>query len=353
MKIAIITDIHFGVRGNKDSFLNNASRFFDEIFFPTLDKENISTVIDLGDTFDNRKSGNYSTLYRANEMFFKPMQDRHITYHSIIGNHTAYFKNTNSINTMEMLGLDKGMNFNIYVDDPVEVWFDGLKVLLVPWITPENAQSTLDKIKNSTSDIVMGHFELNGFEMQRGMVCQSGMSTKIFKPFDAVYSGHFHHPSDKGKIRYLGAPYEMNWSDHEGRRGFHILDTETRQLTFHANPFRMFHKLEYDDTDLDVEDIEKLELPHLTDSYIKVIVKVKTNPYLLDLFMDKLAKENPADIKILEDAVHEFDSDEDIIDEAQDTSDIIDKYVGSIGLEGTLEERVNAYVSNLYTRAIG
>ena len=37
---------------------------------------------------------------------------------------------------------------------------------------------------------------------------------KIFEKFDTVFSGHFHHKSDDGQIYYLGAPYEITWSDY-------------------------------------------------------------------------------------------------------------------------------------------
>ena len=62
MKIAIITDQHFGARKNSKLFHDYFLKFYNDIFFPTLEREGITTVIDMGDTFDIRKSIDFSVL---------------------------------------------------------------------------------------------------------------------------------------------------------------------------------------------------------------------------------------------------------------------------------------------------
>ena len=96
----------------------------------------------------------------------------------------------------------------------------------------------------------------------------------------------------------------MTWSDYQGRRGFHVLDTETRELERVLNPFQVFHKIEYDDADMTIEDIAHLDTTNIQDAYIKVIVKNRTNPYIHDLFMNKLADSGAADVKAIEDALN-------------------------------------------------
>ena len=113
MKIAIITDMHLGVRGDARVFLDHQERFFSEVFFPYIDEHNIKTVLDLGDTFDRRKYINYVTLNRAKKFFFNQMRDRNIEYHSIVGNHSVYYSNTNEINSMDLL-LKEYDNFHVY-----------------------------------------------------------------------------------------------------------------------------------------------------------------------------------------------------------------------------------------------
>ena len=60
MKIALITDQHLDGRVLFRSGITFKN--FDNIFFPVLEKEGITTVFDLGDTFDNRKSLDYNTF---------------------------------------------------------------------------------------------------------------------------------------------------------------------------------------------------------------------------------------------------------------------------------------------------
>ena len=93
----------------------------------------------------------------------------------------------------------------------------------------------------------MGHFEIAGFAMYRGMESHEGLSKDLFKQFDMVFSGHYHHRSNDGHIYYLGNPYELTWQDFNDPRGFHLFDLQTRELEFIGNPYTMFERVEYDD----------------------------------------------------------------------------------------------------------
>ena len=56
MKIAIITDTHYGCRRSSKPFHDYFQKFYDDIFFPELEKRGIKECIHMGDAFDNRKS---------------------------------------------------------------------------------------------------------------------------------------------------------------------------------------------------------------------------------------------------------------------------------------------------------
>ena len=56
MKVAIITDQHFGARKSSRVFHDFFNKFYTNVFFPTLKKRGIDTVLDLGDTYDNRRT---------------------------------------------------------------------------------------------------------------------------------------------------------------------------------------------------------------------------------------------------------------------------------------------------------
>jgi len=55
MKVAIITDQHFGARKNSKLFHDYFLKFYNDVFFPTLEQHGITTVVDMGDTFDSLK----------------------------------------------------------------------------------------------------------------------------------------------------------------------------------------------------------------------------------------------------------------------------------------------------------
>lgn len=350
MKIAIITDMHLGVRGDSKVFLDHQEKFFSEVFFPYLDEHDIKIVLDLGDTFDRRKYVNYVTLARAKKMFFDQLSDRNIEYHAIVGNHSVYYTNTNEVNSMNLL-LQEYSNFNIYQDNPVELTFGSTSVIMVPWLTKNNMESSLEVMKNSTANICMGHFAIQGFEMLKGAINDHGLQKDVFTHFEQVYSGHFHHPSEYGNIKYLGAPYEMTWSDYQGRRGFRILDTETRELEWILNPFQIYHKIDYDDTDMTIEEIAALDTDNIKDAYIKVIVKERSNPYIYDLFINKLTDAGAADVKAIEDSLNlESEGVEDILDETKDTKEILHSYIDSLDTKVDRKD-IKMLIDDLYTEA--
>ncbi len=225
MKIALITDQHFGGKQDSQSFLNYIEHFYTKQFFPYLLENNIKTVVDLGDTFDRRKYVNFHTLHQVKQFYFDNLNKCSITLCSIVGNHSTYYRNTNSINSSELL-YGHYENISTY-PSPTTITLDGTNIDLIPWINSENYDETIEFIKNSKSQIAFGHLEIDGFAMYKGYVADSGLSKKIFNRYEVVCSGHYHHKSSKGNIHYLGAPYEITWNDYDDPRGFHVFDTDT------------------------------------------------------------------------------------------------------------------------------
>lgn len=351
MKIAIITDLHFGVRGDSQVFLDNQEKFYSEIFFPKLDELGIKTILNLGDTFDRRKFVNFLTLHRTKTFFFDEIEKRGIDYHAIAGNHDVHYRNTNEINSIELL-CQEYENFKAYTHEPVELEFDGCKIMLSPWITQDNQEASFAAFKKTKATILAGHFAFAGFEMDRGSICDHGLDRKDFNKFDMIWSGHFHHPSKYGNIEYLGAPYEMTWSDYDGIRGFHIFDTSDHKLERIENPYRMFIKLDYNDDDLTVEDINELDLTPLEGAYVKLVVKNKNNPYIFDLFVNKIQQAEAIDVKIIEDTLNlENISEEELIAESKDTRVILHEYVDSIET-AVDKKKIKSVIDSLYNEAI-
>ena len=322
MKIALITDQHLDGRKGSLAFWNYFQKFYDEIFFPTLEKEGIRTIIDLGDTFDNRKSMDYNTFNRVDTNYFQRLKDYEV--HMILGNHCTYYKDTNKINSPELL-LEKYDNINIY-SEPKEILLGGKAFLMMPWINSGNKEDCLQKISSSEADIMCGHLECDGFEVTPGMKFEGGFKLSQFKNFKRVWSGHFHHKSKHGNVQYLGNPYQMFWNDYKDTRGFHIYDTESDKLKFIKNPFEIFDKIIYDDSSVDYN---KQDVRSYKDKYIKIIVDHKQDYQMFETLVDRLYNLGVHDVKIVETLV-DTDDVEDADLETKDTMTLLNEYIDEV-----------------------
>ena len=339
--VAIITDQHLDGRKGNINFWNYFKKFYDDVFFPTLEKKKIKTVLDLVDTFDQRKGIDFNVWNRIRTHYFQRLEDMGIEVHMIVGNHTAYYKNTNYVNSPSLL-LKEFPNISIYAE-PTEITVQGRKICLLPWINSENKQDTLDLIESTDAEIAMGHLELDGFEMTPGLVGH-GMSPKVFSNFKKVFTGHYHHKSKKGNITYLGNPYEMFWNDIEDTRGFHIFDTETLEHTPVNNPYRMFYTIYYNDHNHQTFDTRELE-----DKIVKVIVRKKSSPKKFEKFIDKLYNSNVHELKVVENFQLQESEDFEAF-ESEDTLSILNRYVeeSEINLD---KSRVQEMLQSVYQEA--
>ena len=317
MKIAIITDTHYGARKGADYIHSYFKKFYDNIFFPYLEKNNIDTIIHMGDMFDSRKSIDYQSLEWSKRVVFEPLKKYKV--HAITGNHDAYYKNTNKVNSPELLLKDYD-NIITY-SKPTEINIGGLDILLLPWINSENFEESKEFIDSSKSKIAMGHLEINGFKATRGHMMETGMDTSVFDKFDKVYSGHFHTRSTDGKIYYLGNPYEMYWNDVNDTRGFHIFDTDTLEHTAINNPYKLFYNVYYDDTNYKLFNTSIYK-----NKIVKVIVRKKSKIKEFEKFIDKLYTSGVQDLKIIENFEIQ-ESEEFDINEDENTLSILNRYI--------------------------
>ena len=342
MKVAIITDQHFGARKNSKHFHDYFLRFYNDVFFPTIEKAGITTIVDMGDTFDSRKGIDFSSLSWAKNNYYDKLRDMGCTIHSIVGNHTAYYKNTNDVNAIDLL-LAEYDNIKTY-SEATEIKLDKLGVLLIPWINSENEERTLNAIAKSKSPMAMGHLECKGFRIHRGYVMEQGIDVELFDKFKKVYSGHYHTRSDDGTLFYLGNPYEMFWNDLGDTRGFHIFDTETLEHTPINNPYRMFYTIYYEDHDYQTFDTREYE-----NKIVKIIVRKKTSPKKFEKFIDKMYNSNVYELKVVENFQLQESEDFEAF-ESEDTLSILNRYVeeAEINLE---KSRIQEVIQNIYQEA--
>ena len=342
MKVVIITDQHFGCRKNSKLFHDYFLKFYQDIFFPYLEENGITTVVDMGDTFDSRKGVDFSSLAWAKDNYYDRLKSMGIKVHTIVGNHTAYYKNTNEVNAVDLL-LREYENVTVY-SETTEIKLDKLKVLLIPWINKENEESSFKLIKSSPCKIAMGHLELNGFRAHRGCIMDHGHASELYSEFTKVFSGHYHTRSDDGRIYYLGNPYEMFWNDCGDRRGFTIFDTETLEHSHIDNPYRLFYNIYYEDTPHQLFDASEYD-----NKIVKVIVRKKTDTKNFEKFVDKLYSAGVADLKVVESFVIQESEEFDVF-ESEDTLSILDRYIqeAEISLDKTV---IQSIMRDIYQEA--
>jgi len=348
VKIAIINDTHFGARGDSQLFFDYFMKFFDDVFFPYMKENNIKTIIHAGDLMDRRKFVNFSILSQVRSKFIDRLKEEGIKMHCILGNHDVYYRNTNSINSIRELFSDD----LILYEDPAVVNFDGLDIALLPWVNKSNGEKSVEFIKTASAPILIGHLELEGYEVMRGVNFNGGGTDPgIFSRYERVFSGHFHCRQEKGNVYYMGTQYQITFSDLNETKGFHVLDTDTRDIEFIENPHKMFHTMTYDDTEGPIDTANIKGMKHLKDSYVKLFVENKKHPYSFDRFMDLLYESGVSKITIVEDFEQSSWTKEEILDLAQDTVTLINNEIDSIE-EVEDKDRMKRLIKDLYMESL-
>ena len=121
---------------------------------------------------------------------------------------------------------------------------------------------------------------------------------------------------------------EFFWNDAGDDKFFHIIDTETRELTPVRNPLTLYEKIYYDDeaTDYNTYDVLRLD-----GKFVKVVVTNKTDTFTFDRFLDRVQQRNIYDLKIQEDLTEflgENVGDDGL--EVEDTPELLRGYVDNV-----------------------
>jgi DNA repair exonuclease SbcCD nuclease subunit len=340
MRVAILTDTHWGARSDSRAFLDYFGRFYSEVFFPYLERHRIKVIYHLGDLVDRRKYIAHVVANRMRTAFL----DRLAPYQLIIipGNHDCPYRDSLGANAVRELF---GARDNVQVVE--EPRFISNRVLLLPWICPANEQATKEavtKARNCNRTIIMGHLELSGFQMQRGRVMEQGMDPSEFAGFPLVLSGHYHHRNNIGDIHYLGAPYEITWADHDDEKGFHVLDLDTHELEFIPNPLRMYEKLEFDDR-------ENMDINlNYHDKIVKVVVRHRDDTAGFDAFIRELESANSV-VQVVDDSLVKAVGNDQPLGDLRDTLDILTSHVDGIG-DSVDKARLRELLAGLYQEAV-
>ena len=347
MKIAILGDTHFGARNASPQFSKFFEQFYDYFIQYLLDND-IKNVFQLGDLFDTRKFVNLFALEEAKRYFFNPLDKAGIKLGTLLGNHDIFHRESLDINST---GLVLGEYEHVFVyDKPSVVTLDGTDFHMIPWICKENEADVFHELKKTKADICLGHFEISGFSMYRGVQSHGGIDRSIFDRYEQVWSGHYHTRSQNGNITYVGTPYELTWQDAGDPRGFHVFDTTTRRLDFVANPFTIHDRFEYDDSQ-NSDVASTVDVSRFKDKFVRIVVVSKRDLYKFDTFMSRVLTSGAHEVKVLED-VSEF-KDGEVAEEVdlEDTMSLVSSYVDSVQTDHNKDE-VKNYMKSLYVEAL-
>lgn len=241
-KIALISDIHFGVKKSSEKFLNTQVSFFENVLIPTIKSNNIDHLFILGDLFDNPLETNVLVKNIVINIFntlinkFPKLQIKILT-----GNHDIYYKTTLETSSLAIFNHFPQIEI-IKTIKPINI--NGIDILCVPWLVKDSfiKNEFLKLIDDNISyDLCFGHFEVNQFEIIPSVYEQKGLPIEAFKNFKYVYSGHFHIRNTIQNVNYLGSPYEITWNDYGNSKGITLIDISTFKSEFIENTISPKH----------------------------------------------------------------------------------------------------------------
>lgn len=325
-KIALLSDIHFGVKQSSEKFLNTQIEFFEKLVIPQIQSKNISHLFFLGDVFDDPLSLDILVKNTVIKLFNKFKREcPNLKIVILTGNHDIYYKTT--LETTSLAIFDKFDNIEL-VKTVKDYKIDNKSFLLVPWLIKDSYNYELfNKSIETTYDYCFGHFEINQFEIIPTVIEEKGLSIDTFKNIKNVYSGHFHIRNKIKNIQYLGCPYELTWNDYGNNKGLTIIDIKTSQEEFVENTISPRH------VKIKVSDIvkDKSIVKNMKNNFVKLYWDVSLDgTKKLDL-QEKLKKINHLDLKI--------------IDECDNN---LEEQTESVELEEDIEGSPIAFLNNYY-----
>jgi DNA repair exonuclease SbcCD nuclease subunit len=211
-KVAVCTDIHFGLKSNSLIHNQDCSDFIDW-FIATAKEHGCETGMFLGDWSHQRAAINMQTLQyslRSLEKLSRAFE----RFYFIPGNHDLYYRDKRDIYSTEWA---KHIPNIVIVND----FFKDGDVIIAPWLVGDDHK----KLAKMQARYMFGHFELPHFKMNAMVEMPDHGELKVenFSGIESVYSGHFHLRQSKKNINYIGNCFPHNFADAgDDKRGMMI-----------------------------------------------------------------------------------------------------------------------------------
>ena len=231
-KVAVCTDIHFGLKSNSLTHNQDCSDFIDW-FIETARTNGCETGMFLGDWSHHRASINMQTLQYSLRSLEK-LSAAFDRFYFIPGNHDLYYRDRRDIYSTEW--AKHIPNIQIVND-----WFTDGDVTIAPWLVGDDYK----RVPKLNSKYVFGHFELPHFKMNAMVEMPDHGEIKVddFGGIDKVFSGHFHLRQQRKNINYIGNCFPHNYADAgDSARGMMILDW-SKEPEYHSWPGQPLYRV--------------------------------------------------------------------------------------------------------------
>lgn len=231
-----VGDTHIGCRNGSHHMRQFILNYLRNKVIAYAKQHGIKHIVQTGDLTDRRSSLYARDYYMIRDPLSTELAQAGVTLHTIPGNHDIALSDSVELSWTQMAeDISNGCIVNINHAGTYTV--GGVRVCFIPWVCETNVEKIKAAVEASDAEVCVGHFEFEGFPMYQNSICERGsIGVEIFRKFKQVISGHFHTRSENGNIRYIGAPYHLNWQDYADglNRGFEVMykDSETGELSF-------------------------------------------------------------------------------------------------------------------------
>lgn len=278
-RIFLLSDVHFGVRGNSFEWLENQLNFFKQYYIPFINKNKKpgDILVILGDWFDNRQLLDIYVMNSAMEIL-EELSSILPCYH-IIGNHDIYKKIETDINSITPF-----KNNITIIKEPTILTNNKTSILALPWVGSKDIEEQW--IINNETDYIFMHSDISGFKYDNGKEITKGINVNKIKT-KRLFSGHIHKRQEQEKYIYIGSPYHTKRSDIGNEKGLYIFEPSNNTYEFHKNKYSpIFQRIQLEHIlNLTVEETSKI----LNNNYTDIIVPSKwVNKFNLTKFIDSL-----------------------------------------------------------------
>lgn len=360
LNIPLISDLHFGSNNFHKGRFESQMEFFEKQFFPYCLENNVTDVINLGDTVHNRNTIDLYILQEMKTRFFKWFEDHNITMHLILGNHDLNKRNTLDYNFFAE-NVNEFKKIIVYNKQTI-VKIGNYTIGMIPWIVEPK------KYKNPKGcDILAGHFEINEMPMMKNIMSHSGFVPELFKDIHYVFSGHYHIKSRRDNIIYTGTQYQLTMNDFDEDKGFYVLK-DNFDLEFISNTINpKFIKLYYNEGNIreagliqnEIHSISREEAVAIAKSnFIKLYSEKCIDQFDFDSFYTSLSNVSKNDYKIevvnTEQVIEDYDFTEleSALDTDSNTIDLIMSYINGMTFEKGIDKEMLLNLSKqLYQEA--